>query len=349
MIFNLNKNIFGLDISDRALRLVQLKKQGKKNILVSYNDLEIPEKIIVGGEIKEEEELAKLISQLIKTVRGKKINSKEVITVLPESKTFIKVIQVKSTGKENLPNLIKEEIKNHIPLSADEIYLDWQILGQPNEMTNLLIGAAPRAIVDSYYSAIEKAGLIPYVFEIEADAIMRSLTTKDDSATKMIIDLGAVRTGLIIYDHKTVQFTASLSISGIKITETIANTLNLNPKEAEKAKIICGLNPQKCEGALLKILLKPIDDLIAQIEKTITIYQSNFPESNPISKIILCGGGANLSNIDKILSEKLKLPVEIGNPLINISETKKIFIPTKNILSYSTAIGLALRAFQKKI
>lgn len=353
MILDLNKNTFGLDISDQALRLTQFKKEGKKLILRSYKEVGVPAEIITNGEIKQEEKLIELIKKLINSAEGKKITAKNVVAVLPETKTFIKVIKIylpkKERSKEkDLSELVKKEIINHIPLSPDEIYLDWQILKENPDSIQLLVGAAPKNIVESYSAVLEKSGLSPYVLEIEAAAIIRSLIDTNDKKAKIIIDFGAVRTGLIVYDHQTVQFTVSLPISGNKITETIAKTLKLDYKKAEKAKIVCGLDPSKCEGALLKILLGPIDELARQIQKSIIFYQTNFPNNTPITEIVLCGGGANFSKIDKVLSEKLNLPVKIGNPFTNATQTKKIAIPPSKALSYTTAIGLALRAWQKK-
>jgi len=287
-----NKNIFGLDISDRALRLIKLNKKGKKILISSYNDLAIPAEIIKNGEIKNGEKLIKLLNQLVKSAKGKKIKSKNVITVLPETKTFIKVIKIPATdNKDQLPDLVKEEIKNHIPLNIDEIYLDWQILKQNSDSIQLLVGAAAKNIVDSYFSVLEKSGLTPYVFEIEGAAIIRSLITANDKKARIIIDFGAMRTGLIVYDQGTIQFTASLPISGNKITQTISKTLRLDIEKAEKSKVVCGLDPKKCEGALLKILLKSMENLTGQIKKAMVFYKTNFSESNQIAEIVLCGGG----------------------------------------------------------
>ncbi|OGY43138.1 MAG: hypothetical protein A3J62_03500 [Candidatus Buchananbacteria bacterium RIFCSPHIGHO2_02_FULL_38_8] len=348
MNFSFDKKIFGLDISDRALRLIQLQKKGRKFFLNSYNEVVIPPEIIIGGEIKNEEKFIQLINQLIKSVEGKRVTTKNVISVLPEPKTFIKVINIKSSLKDGgISELIQEEIENHIPFSLEEIYLDWQILKRTNGNLTILVGAAPKNIVDSYTTALEKSGLTPLVLEIEGAAIIRTLLFEKDQGAKIIIDFGAVRTGLILYDKGTIQFTVSLPISGIKITEAIQETLNLDWQKAEKAKIICGLDPTKCEGALLKILMNTIDRLVIQIKKAITFYQTNFSNKAPISEIIICGGGANFSNINEVLSSKLGLPVKIANPLINVSQTKKINIPSAKALSYTTAIGLALKVFQK--
>jgi type IV pilus assembly protein PilM len=349
MIISTDTNFFGLDISDGAIRLVRLIKKGKKIWLISHNEIELPAGVIVNGEIKNEDKLVEGLRLLLKTVRGAKISDRNAITVLPESKTFIKVIQLgEANNDEEMLKLIKEEIKNHIPLSFEEIYLDWQVVKQKPGSTSVLISAAPRDLVNAYYAALEKSGINPYVLGIEAAAITRCLIAKDDNRPKMVIDFGASRTGLILYENQVPQLTVSLPISGNNITQAISQTLKIELKEAEKAKVICGLNQDKCEGALLKILLSTMDNLTKQIKKSMIFYQDSYPGGEPISEIILCGGGANFSMIDKVLAEKLKLPVRTGDPLLNVTLGNKISISKNKLLSYTTAIGLALRPVFKK-
>ncbi len=347
MAISFGQEFFGIDISNGALRLIQLNKSGKKNIITAYNELVLPTDIIVNGEISDEKKLIEQIKKLIKTTRH--LKGKKVISVLPETKTFIKVIETATPiNKDDYQKLIEEEIINHIPLSLEEIYLDWQIVEKKNNRTKILIGAAPKNIIESYFAVLEKSDLSPYVLEIEAAPIIRSLIEKKDAQPKIIIDFGAARSSLIVYDHQTVQFTVSLPISGNQITQTIAKTLKLDDKKAEEAKIICGLDPQRCEGALLRILLQPIDDISKHVKKSLAFYKSNFSESNEITEVLLCGGGANFININKILSEKLNMTVKLGNPLTKIKTIKKNHLPKDKILSYTTAIGLALRTFDKK-
>ncbi|MDX9893292.1 MAG: type IV pilus assembly protein PilM [Patescibacteria group bacterium] len=355
MLWDLSNNAFGLDISDRALRLVQIKKKGSGLTVSSYNELTLEPGIIDGGEIIEPEKVSLKIDKLIKEAKGDKIVTKNVIAVLPEQKTFVKMINVANLGgkKDLADGDVLTEIQNHIPLAIDEIYLDWKILKQNGSSAQILAGATPKDISESYLKLIKKSGLIPLALEIEAIAIIRSIINEKEqiksgqNIAKLIIDFGAARSGLIVYDQGTVQFTVSLPISGNKISETIAKTLKIDYKKADQAKIVCGLDQKKCEGAILKILMSSIDNLTTHIKKSITYYQSNFPQANPIAEIIICGGGANLLDIDKILSTKLKLPATIGNPLTNTAINKKLELDDKKIKSYTTAIGLALRAWQK--
>ena len=346
-----NNDFIGVDIGDRMLRLVRLKKSGKKFIVTTANEIQMPEGILKAGEIFDEKILTDLIKKLVKTARGSKIATKNVISVLPEQKTFIKVMAIdlgsESYDKKKIPDLIKKELINHIPLSLEELYLDWQVLSHTKTSAIVLVGAVTRVISDNYRIALEHAGLIPYILEVEAAPIIRTIIEEKDNSPKIVIDFGASRTGLIVYDHHTVQFTVSLPLSGDQITKTIAQILNIDLTKAEEAKVICGLDTEKCEGALRKVLFDAIDNLAEHIEKTISFYQDQSSNARPFSKVILVGGGANFLKINEVLQEKLNLPVEIGNPLLKSIIVKKDILPKNKLLSYATAIGLALRTFEQ--
>lgn len=68
----------------------------------------------------------------------------------------------------------------------------------------------------------------------------------------------------------------------------------------------------------------------------------------------MCGGGANLNRLDRVISAELKIPARPGLPWKNLSTKKSILIDSQKSLSMATAIGLALRAadnpfFAKKV
>src|SRR3989344_1544873 len=179
-MFQGTTNIFGLDISDRALRLVRLTRYGKKIILTSIGEAALDAGLFNAGTIINGADTIVAIRKLIKSVAGERIKTSNVISVLPETKTFIKEIIVAVNGasdtKDNgLGQIIEHEMVNHIPLSLDEIYLDWQVLHRDGDKAHVLIGAAPKTVVDSYVSLLEKAGLTPYALEIEAQSMVRAL------------------------------------------------------------------------------------------------------------------------------------------------------------------------------
>jgi len=73
-------------------------------------------------------------------------------------------------------------------------------------------------------------------------------------------------------------------------------------------------------------------------------------EGNDISKIFLCGGDSNLDGMIEYFSNELKLPVQMGNPWVNMFSYDN-YVPEmekREALAYTTAIGLALRSINVK-
>jgi len=349
---------FGLDISDLSLKFLMLKKRGKKFSIVSFGESQIEPRIIEGGEVKDEEKLAKIIKEATK-----KVKTKYVVACLPEEKAFLQVIKMPIMSEEDLKSAIVFEAENYIPLPVNEVYLDCEVVPPVyNHLKHLdvLLAAIPKKIVDPYLRVLKKAGLKPVAFEIESLAIARALI-KDQMTTYpvLIIDLGATRSSFIIFAGKSVRFTTSIPVSGIHFTELIAKNLKISFEKAEKLKIIHGLKEglkiklgekttlEKVKGKIFEALIPALVDLVQQIKKYIDYYQahaylSGLPSNGKrIHKVILSGGGANLKGLKEFLELELKIPVEIGNPWINVGEIKNF--PKEKSLSFTTAIGLALR------
>lgn len=363
----------GLDISDSSLKLVQLKKTNGKIGIQALSKINLPEGLFKNGEIKNQEKIIKAINNLINKPKYGNVTTREVITCLPESKTFIKLIEIQKT-EENILKTIETEIKKHVPMEINEIYFDWQLIKDFPDKQLVLIGAAPRNTVNQYIDLLDKAKLSIAALEIEPVALCRCLLTEENykfegnaNQNYGIIDIGANRSNMTVYSKNTILFSFTMPISGNEITKKIAETLKIDAKKAEKAKIICGLDENKAKGIIKNTLYKMIKELTEKINKSIIFYGRHFPDYGPIDKILLCGGGANIKNLDKILSKYLSIEVERGDALINLNEDRqkiaKIFSEThilntgfssknknktskrtqNDSITFSTAIGLALR------
>lgn len=345
------QTLFGLDIGITKLRLAQIRTIRRSRVVTALREAEIPAGVIVDGQIADPTQLSRLVAALYhKKEHSERIGGNGVISALPESKTFMKLIALDTRDPEKIKTQLLEEIPRHIPLPLEEIYYDWQTVAvTPRGQSHGLIGVAPRPLVDAYLAVLRGAGLLPFALEIEASPITRCLLKEKsaaDTGAQIIIDLGATRTGLIVVRDGIIQCTVSLPISGVRITQTIAATLNINAQEAEEAKLVCGLDPDRCHGALKRVLRTTFDDLCRKIETAIAFYQENFPDHLPIGEVVLTGGGANFLHLDRLLAEHLALPVRLGNPLSNV-ELGKMKVGASALQSYVTAIGLALRGTQR--
>ncbi len=368
--FSIKREVFGLDISNLSLKIAQIKKKEGKLKLVSFGETKVEPGIIKNGEIIDDNKLARTIETAIRQVKGEKINTKYVIASLPEEKAFLQVIQMPKVPKEDLGSAVIYEAENYIPTALEQVYLDFQIVPPiKNHLDHydVLIAALPKEIVNPYASSLKLAGLEPVVLEIESLAIVRALV-KDELTTLpiLLIDFGATRTSFIIFSGHSLRFTSSISVSSNTLTEIIMKALDVSQKKAEDLKIKHGLTgktkantrkiaTKKEEGEIFEALIPALVDLTQQIKKHLEYYQTHAghehlaSENKNVSKIILCGGGSNLKGLPELLSMELKLPVEIGNPWINIlkEENEATELTKEQSLAYTTALGLALKAIKE--
>ncbi len=346
-LFDKEEKAFGLDISDTSLRLVQLEKKTKRTQVQLYNELTLPKDCIRSGEIIDSKTFSENFNKLVKTKLGHGTLSREVICSLPESKTFLKFIEFPACPEDQLKDKIQEILPQHLPMAIEDVYLDCQIMSQDAISIKVLVAASSKPIVDSYVKILDSTGFIPVTLELEAVAITRLIVENNNNLEpQIIIDIGANRTGIFLCDNGIIKFTIGLPISGNKINELIQKTLGLDLEKSEQAKIACGLDRNKCHGALEEIFSATVSELIASIEKVMAFYQNDFSNPSKIAKIVLCGGGANMLDLNSAIAKKLNLKVEISNPWKNIVNPNSSYFTPQKSQSFVTALGLGLRGIR---
>ncbi len=343
--FTPKKQAFGIEISDASIKVLQLKKGGKFCKLLGYNILKIPQGLVVSGEIKDTNILATHIQRAVQNAKPRRISTSNVVCSLPENKTFVRILEIPQMSKEELSEGIKWQAEQYIPLPIDTVYLDWQIIETVDSKQRILVAAAPKKLVDDYIKALKTAKLKPLVLDLEEAAEARALISEDQKEASLIVDIGATKTVFIVHDRKIVPFASNTQeVCGNKFTENISKALKIRIEDAEVKKTACCSSELSSEEkALLQSIYPLFDSLAIQITKIINYYQNHFKSANPISNIILCGGGAGISGIVPHLTLKLKMKIAVANPLANLSVKKNLPINKKDILRLTTVIGLGIR------
>ena len=346
-MFFRSKNIaFGLDVSDRSIKLAELKL--RKNIhgeeslvLTGHNELFIPPDIIVDGEIKNYPAAVQAIKTCLKNVRGRPLSARAVVASLPESQCYLKMLDTPKNNVEAIsPKIIRGLACQHFPTEENELYYDWQIING----NKIIIGAAARNTVDSYAEIIEQAGLIPLSLEIESIAIARALIKKEGARkndARVLIDLGAGHSSIIVVRDGNPILTLNMPLSGNAMTKAIAESQKLTIERAEALKIKCGLDLKNCPASVKKTIGDIINSSVKQIRCGLQ-YVGRILKYR-FDKIYICGGVAGMNKIAPILSDRLKIKVRLADPLANIILDKTIKLAGGELLKYTTAIGLAIR------
>ena len=345
---------FGIDLSDLSIKVINLKKHAGTFVLACFNRQDIKEGLIEEGEIKQETELIEVIKKAVSEVKGETIKTKYCIVSLPETESYIRMLQLPLIKEEEVAEAIKWELEANIPHAIDEIYYDWQIIQAPQtnqKQLDILVGVLPKKTVDPYLDALKKADLKPFIFEIESVATARALIKDGYSEEPIaIVDMGAKRTSFFIFSGRTIYFTTSLPICNNSLIKTLSAHLDISIAKAREIKLKVGLDSKHPKSQIFEALKPPLMELATKIKNFIDFYQDHWPSSNKINKVLLCGGGAKMVGLPEFLNAQLKLVIDLGNPWINISDNPKSAIgklPFDDPPAYTTALGLALRGWEQ--
>ena len=354
-MFKISSQSFGLDISDKFLRIIKLTKKRDNLALESFGKTKIPMGIIEKGEIKKPKKLAIIIRQALEEVNGKKIKTKYVTLSLPEGKSFLDVFKIPILEKEEIEETIKFEIENYIPLEIEQVYFDFEKIKTKDNQKRyqeVLVAATPKKIVDPYLETLKQAGLRPLALEIESLSTVRALIKKNAELDPLlIVNIGEDKTSFIIFFGRSLRFTSTIPISSQILTMAISKSLKIKLDEAELLKSKEGLIGKK---SVFDAMIPCLTDLTDQIKNHLGYYRSRniggkgAKPPKKLEKILICGSGANLKGLVNFLSSNLKIEVEIGNPWINILKEEVKEVPKlsfKKSLGYTTALGLALKEY----
>lgn len=343
--------VVGLDISDLSVKFAKLGGR-RRVVFEARGEFLLPAGIIQNGEIKDAEALKNLLSSWIKR-DGRKFASSFFAVSLPEEKGFLRLIQIPKVKREDVGNAVRWEIEGNIPLGAEELYYDYEVIERESESDHLdvMITAFPRAVVNSYVDTLTGAGLRLAALELEPQAAVRAAVGGDlaGSGAKIIADLGRTKTGLAIFAGGAISFTATAKLSGKMLEENVAGDLNISIEEARARKERIGLDPHANGGRLFLAFLPPLSSLADELKRTMDYYRNYAKHRHgvgpEIEEILLSGGEANILGLDTYLASVLKVPVRRAYPAIffHAGEGMVPEILRDELLSFTIAIGLSLR------
>ena len=339
---------FGLDISEESIKFTELVRTKEGIKLGKYGEREIPPGIIESGKIKN----SKIIEDILRSIK-KEEKIKSVRVSLPEEQVYLFRVRIEKEGLEDVRQGIEFSLEEHIPMSAQDVIFDYEILNEDSKSLYIQVAAISKVVIDDYLLVFENSGIEVPSFELEAQAMARAVVQKNDPETYMIVDFGKRRTGISIVSNGVLMFTSTIDVGGVMLTNVIQKSFKTTFEEAEKMKQQYGLGRDSENKEMFSVLLNGVSVLRDEISRHFLFWHTNKEEDgterSQIRKIILCGGDSNLKGLSDYLSVSMKIKVDTANVWLNINDTER-YIPEMNFeqsLSYSTAIGLALGDFEK--
>jgi type IV pilus assembly protein PilM len=336
------REVIGLDIGTKSIKIVQLKRRGKLTKLVGYGQIDVPENYIIEGIISEPEKLAKFLKEFFSKITWGKITATRVNLSLSESKVFTRILTLPHTDEKAREDAVSWEATQIVPMAVSDLYLDWQLIGPNKEdpkTDEIIFAAAPKSIVNSYVQLICLMSLEVIGIETNLSAIVRAMIpSREFNETILVIDLGWKTTSMAIFDQ-FIRVTGSTIVGGDNLTRRIAEALKIDVSEAERLKL---KRDDKDAVKIREAIDIELTEMTKEIDRMIRYYYEKINKENTITKVLLCGGTASLPGLAEYFTQKLNIPTAVGNPWSNISVYPIKPVPKSEAPAYTNAIGLAL-------
>lgn len=340
----------GVDISDTSLKYVSFHSttsptQDRK--IKQWGDIQIPSNIVNRGELLEPSQLVSVLKEFKTETKAEFIN-----VSLPEERAYLFETEIRhNTPLKEVRGLLEFRLEENVPISSKDVFFDYVILpGNPEKRTvQVAVAAYAKETIQQYYDVCVEAGLRPVSFEVEAQAMARSVIPQDIKSATMLVDFGKTRTGVGIVYRGTLLYTSTIDIGGDKLSQALRKVLGADMAESDITKrknsegLVRGVASSEIYDSLISTISVIKDELATRMQYW-HIRNGN-SEERRISSVMLCGGSANLKGLPSYLTESLGLPCARGNVWENSFSLDSVVPPIdrRHSLGYASAIGLALK------
>lgn len=340
--FYKDKDIFGLDIGFKSVKVMQIKSEGKHRKLVGYGYNPFKSEVIKDSVIVNFEALAGAIKELFEKKVVGEITTRRVAMSIPTSSTYTRTFNLPNLSDEEIEQAISLEAEQYIPLPRDELYIDYDIISRTKENIEVSAVGVPKKVIDSYLDLCKILDLEPVMFDSSINAASRLFeqqqATKDIPA--VLMDFGFVAADISIHDRTNVV-SSTLPAGGDTFTEAIAAKLSVSHEEAHIIKTKYGLGKSKKQKQIIEALQPELDKIVREVRRMVRYYEDRSETKSKIGQVVSIGGGANMPGLSDYLTNMLRIPVRAYDPWQEI-ESDKRKSPSNNEKSlYVTAAGLA--------
>ncbi len=318
--FGKKQNLVGLDIGHHSIKLVAMEPMTSGWRLTRVLSVPTPPDSVRDSIVTDPEALSQAIQTL---VRNAKMPISGCHVSVAGASVVVRSVRVPKMSEAMLRKSIKFEAGRYIPSSVEDSYVEFEIAGETEDgQMDVIIGAAPRDLVDFRIKACELAGLPVESVDIEPFAAYRALVQANynidlNKDTVALVDFGHTSTNVSVIDKGSFAMTRTINQGGLALTEALQKYFKLSYQDAEEGKTqldLLGLlkDNQPAENPPLRVIQPHLDDLVREMRRSLNYFQSQQAEagsSNPVTWMLLSGGGAKMQGIADYMSNRLGLKV----------------------------------------
>ena len=344
----------GLDIGRQYVKMVTAEKtkdgyrvlDAGSRLVPDANSAFDPEKI-------DRSHWVMAVRELFKQQSFNPKKAKSLITGIGGSSASIKQITTMEMPSEELESAMTFEARKHIPMDGTDAVIDYQILGSnKQEVDKIDVGlvACTKGTLTNHMDLLKECGLKAGIVDVNPIAMSNAFSfvkNMPEDGLVVMLDIGAVSSGLVVYGINQQFFTRDLPIGSHHFVKEISEKKEIGYTQAQDSLFKEGILASKTqtddvsqEGSVSLAERTVYDSLVEDMRRSLRFYAKQTGQSFFL-KIFLSGGGASTPGLAEFVNQKLNIECAVFDPFENIEGKEKLSI--SNPSQFTTALGLGIR------
>jgi Tfp pilus assembly PilM family ATPase len=290
--------IVGVDIGSRAIKAVRLTTSLQGFTITGFAQRE--HQVSTWAELTEE---------LRSLAQDREMQGDIYVTSFPSHRVLFRNTEMPFSQLDKIDATIRFEAESIMAVPLDGMIVDFAVLEQRPEGSTVLVTCVQQDLLQEYVDALQAADIVPDTIDIDSLALARLMEEFKEEKTIALLDCGAEKASVGIYQKGGLRITRSILIEN---------------------------------GA--KASLKKIRPALDEVILSIHAYQGT--KGGTIDEMWLIGGGSRIKGVADYLEKGIKKAISYPNLLgrfpFGIPVSDDI-----NIVG-GVALGLALRGLRQE-
>lgn len=283
-----------------------------------------------------------------------------ILTILPMENIILRELSFPFSNMDKIAEVLPFEAEENIPFPIEDVVLDFLPVQNEEEEGSVILTAAQKETIRTYLGFFEELNLKPILMGFESQALFECYRYFNKIEEELVIQLhiGEAKTIINIIQNNRLLYTRAITAGLNNIYGSIADTLKISINEAEDIFKKLDMDLYSYENNLqkenyknhkiakntLKTIFKNITDVINELTEQISLTEKAFALHHDITefnRILISGGGANITGLGTIISNEFELPV-VSQPFME--DIREPGIQTQ----FPTAFGILLTYLNKR-
>ncbi|MDY7108376.1 MAG: type IV pilus assembly protein PilM [Planctomycetota bacterium] len=321
-----------VDIGSRGIRLLQVREHQRQLHVVGAARVDLPSGTLEDIQTPEAKEA--LTQQLQAAVTNGGFTGRRCVVSLPRSDVRLQSIRLPAMPENELRQAALWEASQRFGFDREAMEADYirtgATLQSGENREEILLVASSHASLHARLAPVMEAGLRPIAVDTDFSALARIFSRcyrreSDQSRVRMVVEVGASGSTVLILRGDQVAFAKSLGISGHDFNQAVAEHLQLDEvaaAELRAARIAAQRSQQSVDApveadadrAVFEATRPLIGDLVKEIVLCLRYYGVTF-RGHPPERIILSGGDGLEPQLDATVQQACKIPTTFDDEL----------------------------------